>query len=214
MVIAIDGPAGAGKSTVARGVADAIGFTYLDSGAMYRCVALAAVRAGVDVGDGRAVGELARAIRIEPADGRVLLDGEDVTQAIRAAAVTAAASRVSVHPEVRRAMVARQRALIESGDYVAEGRDIGTVVSPDAPLKVFLTAAPEERARRRAAETEEEIGAVLAAHSARDARDRGREHGALRPASDSVEIDTTGLDVGEVTARVVALARERGLVSR
>ena len=214
MVIAIDGPAGAGKSTVARGVADALGFTYLDSGAMYRCVAFAALRAGVDVGDGPAVGELASAIRLEPADGRVLLDGEDVTQAIRAPEVTAAASRVSVHPEVRQAMIARQRALVESGHYVAEGRDIGTVVSPDAPLKVFLTASPEERARRRAAETGEEVDAVLAAHSARDARDRGREHGALRPARDSVEIDTTGLDVAEATARVVALARERGLGQR
>jgi CMP/dCMP kinase len=214
MVIAIDGPAGAGKSTVARGVADALGFTYLDSGAMYRCVALAALRAGVDVDHGRAVGELASAIRIEPADGRVLLDGEDVTQAIRAPEVTAAASRVSVHPAVRQAMVARQRALIESGDYVAEGRDIGTVVSPDAPLKVFLTASPEERAWRRAAETGEEFDDVLAAHSGRDARDREREHGALRPASDSVEIDTTGLEVGEATSRVVALARERGLVER
>jgi CMP/dCMP kinase len=212
MVIAIDGPAGAGKSTVARAVADALGFTYLDSGAMYRCVALAALHAGVDVDDPAAVGRLAREIRIEFAGDRVLLDGLDVTPEIRAPDVTAAASRVSVHPEVREAMVSQQRALIESGHYVAEGRDIGTVVSPDSPLKVFLTASPEERARRRAAETGEDLDAVLAAQSARDARDRGREHGALRPADDSVEIDTTGLDVAQVTQRVVALARERGLV--
>ena len=212
MVIAIDGPAGAGKSTVARAVANALGFTYLDSGAMYRCLALAAIRGGVDVDDARAVGRLARELRIEFADDRVLLDGQDVTEAIRAPEVTAAASRISVHPEVREAMVARQRALIENGDYVAEGRDIGTVVSPDAPLKVFLTASPDERARRRAAETGERMETVLASHSDRDARDSRREHGALRSANDSVEIDTTGLDAAQVAARVVALARERGLV--
>jgi cytidylate kinase len=213
MVIAIDGPAGAGKSTVARGVAEALGFTYLDSGAMYRCVALAALRASIDLDDAAAVGQLARGLRIEFAGERVLLDGTDVTDEIRTPDVTAAASRVSVHPEVREAMVARQRALIETGGYVAEGRDIGTVVSPDSPLKVFLTASPEERARRRAAQTGEEVQAVLAAQSARDARDSGREHGALRPASDSIEIDTTGLEVGQVVERVVALARERGLVA-
>ena len=211
MVIAIDGPAGAGKSTVARAVADALGITYLDSGAMYRCVALAALHAGLDPDDAEAVGRLARELRVQFDGDRVLLDGRDVAEEIRAPAVTTAASRVSVHPQVREAMVSRQRALIESGDYVAEGRDIGTVVSPDAPLKVFLTASPEERARRRAAESGEDLEAVLAAQAARDARDREREHGALRPADDSVEIDTTGLDVAEVAARVVALARERGL---
>jgi CMP/dCMP kinase len=213
MVIAIDGPAGAGKSTVARAVADALGFTFLDSGAMYRCVALAALRAGVDIDDGEAVGRLARELRVELDRDRVLLDGSDVTEEIRVPDVTATASRVSVHPRVREAMVARQRALIESGDYVAEGRDIGTVVSPDSPLKVFLTASPEERARRRAAESGDDIGEVLAAQSARDERDRGREHGALRAADDSVELDTTGMDVAQVTARIVDLARERGLSS-
>jgi len=212
MVIAIDGPAGAGKSTVARAVADALGITYLDSGAMYRCVGLAALRAGVDTDARAAVGRIAGETRIEFAGDRVLLDGRDVTQEIRAPDVSAAASRVSVHPEVREAMVARQRALIDSGDYVAEGRDIGTVVSPDAPLKVFLTASAEERARRRATQSGEAVDAVLAAQAARDARDRGRQYGALRPADDSVEVDTTGLDIPEVVARVVALARERGLV--
>jgi len=212
MVIAIDGPAGAGKSTVARAVADALGITYLDSGAMYRCVGLAALRAGVDIDAPLAVGRIAGEIRIGFAGDRVLLDGRDVTQEIRAPDVSAAASRVSVHPEVREAMVARQRALIDSGDYVAEGRDIGTVVSPDAPLKVFLTASAEERARRRAIQSGEAVDAVLAAQAARDARDRGRQYGALRPADDSVEVDTTGLDIPEVVARVVALARERGLV--
>jgi CMP/dCMP kinase len=212
MVIAIDGPAGAGKSTVARGVARALGLTYLDSGAMYRCVALAALRASADLDDPRQVGDIARRIEIEFGDGRVLLDGDGVTDEIRSPEVSAAASRVSVHPEVREAMVAQQRALIDMGDYVAEGRDIGTVVSPGAPLKIFLTATDAERARRRAAESGEEVEAVLAAQSARDARDRERAHGALRPADDSVEFDTTGLDADEVVERVVALARERGLV--
>jgi len=211
MVIAIDGPAGAGKSTVARGVSRALAITYLDSGAMYRTVALAALREGADPDDPGQLGELAGRIRIDLHDGRVLLDGEDVTDAIRTPEVSAVASRVSVHPRVREAMVAQQRTLIEGGDYVAEGRDIGTVVSPDSPLKIFLTASDEERARRRAAESGEDVEAVLAAQSARDARDRDREHGALRPADDSVELDTTGLDVGEVVERVVELARERGL---
>jgi cytidylate kinase len=212
MVIAIDGPAGAGKSTVARAVAEALGFTYLDSGAMYRCVALAALRAGADLDDAAAMGRLASEVRIELVGDRVLLGGSDVAEEIRSPEVSAAASRVSVHPEVREAMVARQRALIESGDFVAEGRDIGTVVSPDAPLKVFLTASPEERARRRAAESGQEVDAVLAAQSARDASDRDRDHGALRPADDSVEMDTTGQEVPQVAARIVDLARERGLV--
>jgi cytidylate kinase len=211
MVIAIDGPAGAGKSTVARGVAHALAITYLDSGAMYRTVALAAIREGADPDDREQLGALAGRIRIDLDDGRVLLDGEDVTDAIRTSEVSAAASRVSVHPEVREAMVSQQRTMIEAGDYVAEGRDIGTVVSPDSPLKIFLTASDEERARRRAAESGEDVEAVLAAQSARDARDREREHGALRPADDSVELDTTGLDVDHVVERVVELARERGL---
>jgi cytidylate kinase len=210
MVIAIDGPAGAGKSTVARGVADALGFTYLDSGAMYRSVALAAQECGVDPGDGPGLGRLAASLTIEPANG-VLLDGRDVSAAIRAPDVSAAASRVSVHSQVRAAMVERQRELIAGGDYVAEGRDIGTVVSPDSPLKVFLTASEEERARRRAADTGEPVEAVLQQIRSRDERDREREHGALRPADDSVELDTTGLEAEVVVAKVVALARERGL---
>jgi cytidylate kinase len=211
MVIAIDGPAGAGKSTVARAVAAALGFTYLDSGAMYRCVALAALGAGADLDDGEALGRLADGLEIGFRDGRVELDGRDVSGAIRDPRVTEAASRVSVHPPVRRAMVARQRALIAAGRYVAEGRDIGTVVSPEAPLKVFLTAGAEERARRRAAQSGEEESAVLAAQRERDGRDESREHGALRAAADAEEIDTTDLSRDEVVARVVALARERGV---
>jgi cytidylate kinase len=211
MVIAIDGPAGAGKSTVARGVARSLGFTYLDSGAMYRCVALAALRSEGDLDNPEEMGKLARRIAIEFGDGRILLDGDDVTDSIRSPEISAAASRASVHPEVREALVAQQRALIEAGDYVAEGRDIGTVVSPGAPLKIFLTATDSERARRRAAESGEDLEAVLAAQSARDARDRGRAHGALRPADDSIELDTTGLDADEVVEQVVRLARKRGL---
>jgi cytidylate kinase len=209
MVIAIDGPAGAGKSTVALAVARALGVAYLDSGAMYRSAALAALRSGASLDDGAALGSLVRGLRMTVADGRVSLDGEDVTKAIRTPEVSAAASRVSVHPEVREAMVQRQRALLAAGDYVAEGRDIGTVVSPDATLKVFLTASDAERARRRAAETGELPADVQAAQSVRDARDRGREHGALRPADDAVEIDTTGLSADEVAARIADLAAQR-----
>jgi CMP/dCMP kinase len=211
MVIAIDGPAGAGKSTVARALAARLGVTYLDSGAMYRAVALATLRAGADPDDPGRVGEIARGLELELDGEAVKVGGEDATAAIRTPEVSAAASRVSVHPEVRAAMVERQRAMIASADYVAEGRDIGTVVSPDAPLKVFLTASATERARRRAAETGEHSGEVLRAQADRDERDTVREHGALRAAEDSVEVDTTGLTVEEVVERIGALARERGL---
>jgi cytidylate kinase len=211
MVIAIDGPAGAGKSTVARALAERLGLTYLDSGAMYRCVALAALERGVELDDEGAVSELAGSLKIELDGNRVALDGSDVSAAIREPRVSGASSRASVHPGVREAMVARQRELIASGRYVAEGRDIGTVVSPEAPLKVFLTASPEERARRRAEQTGEEPAAVLVAQRERDARDVGREHSALRAAEDAVELDTTGLAQEEVVDRVVTLARQRGL---
>jgi len=214
MVIAIDGPAGAGKSTVARAVAAELGFTYLDSGAMYRCVALAAREAGVAADDAAGLGALAAGLEIGFDGRRVLLDGRDVSDAIRTPEVSADASRVSVHPAVREAMVDRQRELIAAGRYVAEGRDIGTVVSPDSPLKVFLTASDEERARRRAAETGEDVETVLAAQKARDARDTEREHGALRAAADAVQLDTTGLSLQEVVGRVVALAQERDLAAR
>ena len=211
MVIAIDGPAGAGKSSVARDVAVRLGFTFLDSGAMYRCVALATLQADADPDDDEAVTRLAAGLEIGFDGDRVLLGDRDVSRAIRTPEVTVAASRVSVHPGVREAMVARQRALIEAGSYVAEGRDIGTVVSPEAPLKVFLTASDAERARRRARQSGEDFESVLAAQRDRDARDREREYGALRAAEDAVELDTTELRRDEVVARVVALARERGL---
>jgi cytidylate kinase len=200
MVVAIDGPAGAGKSTVARAVAAALGFTYLDSGAMYRCVALAWLSLGGSV----APGEVAADVRIQLGD-RVLLDGRDVTDAIRAPEVSEAASRVAADPAVRLAMVAQQRRLMDSGDWVAEGRDIGTVVRPDAEVKVFLTASPQERARRRAAELGEDVEQVLAEQRVRDERDLTRADSPLRPADGSVELDTTGLSLDQVVARVVAL---------
>jgi cytidylate kinase len=196
MLIAIDGPAGAGKSTVARAVADALGFTYLDSGAMYRAVALAELRGAAD--------PLACAIGLK--DGRVTLDGEDVSAAIRTPQVSARASEVAARPEVRRALVERQRELIAAGDYVAEGRDIGTVVAPGAELKVFLTAAPAERARRRAAEMGVHAAGVLADQRVRDERDATRAHSPLQAAEDAVEVDTTGLGIDEVVARIVELA--------
>jgi cytidylate kinase len=211
MVIAIDGPAGAGKSTVARGVAAALGFTYLDSGAMYRCVALAGVERGADLGDAEAMGALARSLAVSFDGPTVLLDGEDVSAAIREPRVTEASSLVSVHPGVREAMVAGQRELIAAGRYVAEGRDIGTVVSPDSPLKVFLTASEEERARRRAEQTRDDFAEVLASQRERDERDATREHSALRAAEDAVELDTTTLALDDVVAQIVTLARDRGL---
>src|ERR671917_664463 len=155
MVIAIDGPAGAGKSTVARAVADRLGYTYLDTGAMYRCVALAVTERGGEPA------ELAEAVEIELGE-RVLLDGRDVTDAIRAPAVSEAASRVSADLGVRLALVRKQQALLRHGDWVAEGRDIGTVVCPDAQVKVFLTASPEVRAQRRAEELDADYDTVLA----------------------------------------------------
>ncbi len=202
MVIAIDGPAGAGKSSVARAVADALAFTYLDSGAMYRSVALAAIESGADPA------QVAAQVRIE-LGARVLLDGRDVTEAIRTPEVSQAASRVAADPEVRVAMVAEQRRLMSSGDWVAEGRDIGTVVVPDAEVKVYLTASPHERARRRAAELGIDPQAVLAEQTLRDQRDITREDSPLRPAEGAVQLDTTGLSLDEVVARVVSLVPSR-----
>jgi cytidylate kinase len=167
VVIAIDGPAGAGKSTVARAVGRRLGFTYLDSGAMYRAVALAALRRGA------APGEIAAGLRIELGD-RVLLDGDDVTDEIRTPEVSEAASVAAADPAVRAAMVAEQRRLMSAGDWVAEGRDIGTVVVPDAAVKVFLTASAEARAARRARELGVDEQTVLADQTIRDQRDMAR----------------------------------------
>jgi CMP/dCMP kinase len=211
MVIAIDGPAGAGKSTVARAVARALGFIYLDSGAMYRAVALAALDRGIDPDDGERLGELAWGLDIDFQGDTIRLGGKPVEGRIRSPEVTVAASRVSVHPQVRQAMVKRQRELIAAGNYVAEGRDIGTVVSPDSPLKVFLTANEEERARRRAAESGESIGRVQEAIRDRDRRDRERADSPLLAAKESIDIDTTDLTPDQVVERIVTLARDRGI---
>jgi CMP/dCMP kinase len=201
MVVAIDGPAGAGKSSVARAVASKLGYTYLNSGAMYRSVALAAMREHV------MPAVIADDVHIELGE-RVLLDGRDVTSEIRAPEVSEAASRAAADPAVRKAMVAQQRRLLGAGNWVAEGRDIGTVVAPDAPVKVFLTADPAERARRRAAELGVDPATVLAEQTLRDERDRSREHSPLAPAPGAVVLDTTGLTLEEVTARVVGLVRK------
>jgi cytidylate kinase len=192
MVVAIDGPAGAGKSTVARALAQALGFTYLDSGAMYRAVALQALRNGG-----------------EPADEARGLDTNLLTSPdIRTPEVSDAASRVATDPAVRSALVERQRELMADGDWVAEGRDIGTVVVPDAAVKVFLTADPGERARRRAAELGADPGVVLQDQTLRDEQDRTREHSPLRPAPGAVEVDTTGQTIDQVVERIVALVGE------
>ena len=211
MVIAIDGPAGAGKSTVAEGVARALGFTYLDSGAMYRAVALAALERGIDPDDGERLGELAWELDIDFVGDTIRLDGKPVEGRIRSPEVTLASSRISVHPQVRQALVKRQRELIAAGDYVAEGRDIGTVVSPDSPLKVFLTADEGERARRRAADSGEPVDEVRTAIRERDRRDQDRADSPLRQAEGAVEIDTTDLTPDQVVERIAALARDREL---
>jgi cytidylate kinase len=199
MVVAIDGPAGAGKSTVARAVARELGFAHLNTGAMYRCVALLALAAPQ-----AQPAQLARAARIDPGE-RVLLDGRDVTEAIRAPEVSAAASRVASDPAVRAVLVAAQRELIAHGDWVVEGRDIGTVVAPDAELKVFLTASPEERARRRAAERGADQQQVVEALQVRDVRDSTLGRSVLQSAPDAVAIDTTELTLPEVVSRVVGI---------
>jgi CMP/dCMP kinase len=201
MVIAIDGPAGAGKSTVARAVADRLAFTYLDTGAMYRCVALAVTERG---GEPAAVAE---GLEIELGD-RVLLDGRDVTEEIRTPAVSQASSQVSSDPGVRAALVRKQQQLLQEGDWVAEGRDVGTVVCPDAAVKVFLTASPEVRAQRRAEELGVDLETVLAEQLERDARDREREHSPLVPANDAVPVDTSDLDFGGVVDQILTLVVE------
>jgi cytidylate kinase len=201
MVIAIDGPAGAGKSTVARAVAERLGFTYLDTGAMYRCVGLAASEHDAPAG------EIAERIAIEVGE-RVLVDGRDVTEAIRAPGISAAASRVAADPAVRAALVRKQQAIVAEGNWVAEGRDIGSVVAPEAEVKVFLHADPAERARRRAADLGLPVEEVLARQRERDLRDSTSGRSTLEPAADAVPVDTTGLTLDEVVDQIVTLAVE------
>jgi cytidylate kinase len=224
MIIAIDGPAGSGKSTVAREVARRLGFTYLDSGAMYRAVTLAALDRRADLDDGSALGRVADALDIElhrrdDDNAQVIVDGRDVSDAIREPRVTGASSRVAAHPEVRRAMLAKQRDLIAAGNYVVEGRDIGTVVAPDAPVKAFLTADAGERARRRAAELERrgtsiQEADVRSAIEERDKLDSTRSAAPLRQAEDAELIDTTGMTAEAVADRIVGLAERARAASR
>src|SRR3954470_7948608 len=201
MVIAIDGPAGAGKSTVARAVAERLGFTYLDTGAMYRCVGLASTR------EDTAPGELAKRINIQLGE-KVRLDGEDVTTTIREPGVSEAASRVAADPQVREALVTKQREILSSGDWVAEGRDIGSVVAPHAEVKVFLHAHPEERARRRASQVGLDVQEVLNRQRTRDARDSSAGRATLEPHEGAIELDTTELTLEAVIEKIVALAHE------
>jgi cytidylate kinase len=201
MVIAIDGPAGAGKSTVARAVAERLGFTYLDTGAMYRSVALGALESG-DPPE-----QVAERADIELGD-RVRLDGRDVTDAIRATEVSAEASRIAALPAVRAALVRRQQDALADGDWVAEGRDIALVVAPDAEVKVFLFADPAERAQRRAAQTGADPQTVLREQAERDERDQSDGRTVLEPAPDAIPVDTTALSVDAVVDQIATLVVE------
>ena len=207
-VIAIDGPAASGKGTVAARVAQALGFHLLDSGALYRLVALAALRTGVPVDDAAALGRLAASLEVRFEPGRVLLSGDDVTREIREEAVSEVASRVAVHPSVRRALIDRQRAFRRAPGLVADGRDMGTVLFPDAATKVFVTATPEARAERRYKQLIEKgistnIEGLLHEIRMRDARDGERAAAPLRPADDAVILDTTDLTIDTAVAFVL-----------
>ena len=211
MIIAVDGPAGSGKSTVARALATVLSLRHIDTGAMYRALALKAIRTGVDPADPSAVSTLMDKTSIELASDRVLLDGEEVTGAIRDDEVTTAASLVAQHPEVRRWMVANQRRIVEedSAGAVVEGRDIGTVVLPHADLKVFLTADEAERVRRRAQQSGVPHTETHQDLASRDARDAGRRASPLRAAKDAVIVDSTNLTVQQVIQRLLQILGER-----
>lgn len=211
IIVAIDGPAGAGKSTLARRVADKLGFLYINTGAMYRAVALWAMRLNVATSDMHRLEQLAEAAQIELAanEDRVMLNGEDVSEAIRGPEVSQAASQVSAVPGVRRALLAMQRKMAETSSVVMEGRDIGSVVFPHAQVKIFLDADPKERARRRAAEMDASIDSVVGELNQRDERDRQRKEAPLVQAPDAQLVDTTGLSLEEVEEIVLRLVRAR-----
>ncbi len=210
-VVAIDGPAGAGKSTIAKLLADKLSYRYVDTGAIYRAVALVALLAGVDLDDAAAVGTIAAGCDIRTSAGTVTLDGDDVTTRIRAADVTRAVSRVAAHPSVREALIGIQRGEAARGDVVMEGRDIGSVVVPDAEVKVFLTASVEERARRRWEQDGRhgEIADIEAAIVERDARDSQRSSAPLVIPEGAVEVDTTGRTISEVVDEIAVLVEPR-----
>jgi len=216
VIVAIDGPAGAGKSTVARRVAEKLGFTYINTGAIYRTVALWAIRVGVDLNDMHRLEQLAKEAKIEFAtdNGRVTLNSEDVTEAIRDPRVSEAASKVSAVPGVRRALLALQRSMAEQNSVVMEGRDIGSIVFPQAQVKIFLDADPKERARRRALELQGEgqrgdFQTVSGEMKERDERDRWRSESPLVQAPDAELVDTTGLSLEQVEEAVLRVVRAR-----
>ena len=224
-VIALDGPSGSGKSTVARGVAQALGWRYVDTGATYRAATLAVLRSGTELGDADAVtdvvGSAAIDLSTDPGTAGVRLDGEDVTAVVRGPEVTAAVSAVSAVPAVRSQLVALQRRLAGEAGAVLEGRDIGTAVFPDAPVKVFLDASAEVRAARRAGDTDAGVSvvtgqvavdAVAADLARRDRLDSSRTTSPLLAAQDAVHLDSSALDAAAVVERVLAMAREAGLV--
>ncbi len=213
-VIAIDGPAGSGKGTVAKGVANRLGWHLLDSGALYRVVALTAVRRGMDLSDAPALAAMATRLHIAFADAKVLVDGADATAAIRAPEIDAPASKVAALPAVRTALLAVQRGFRRPPGLVADGRDMGTVVFPDAALKIFLDATPEARAERRLRQLRERgddaiPSATLAAMRERDQRDRQRAVAPLAPAADAVVIDSTALSADDVIGQVLTLVHGR-----
>jgi len=209
-VIAIDGPAGAGKSTIARALAARLGLDYLDTGAMYRAVTFAAVERGLSVDDVPAVAALARSLRLDVGEHGVLVDGADATAAIRTPAITAAVSAVAANSEVRAELRARQqRWAAEHGGGVIEGRDIGSVVFPDARIKLYLTASPRVRAERRVAEAGGDIDEIERAIAVRDGKDLTRVDSPLREAHGAVVVDTTGLSIDEVLDEIEALLKER-----
>jgi CMP/dCMP kinase len=215
-IIAIDGPSGAGKGTIARAVASRLGYRHVDTGAMYRALAWKAVHERLDLTDEEAVAALAERARFEIGDGVVRVDGHDVAAAIRTAEMDQAAAAVARQPRVRAILVARQRTLGAGGGVVMEGRDIGTAVFPDAPLKVYLDASPEERARRRANDPAHAAGRgataiqdVATALQTRDLSDRTRAASPLLQAPDAVAIDTTGIPIDEVVQQVLSLVAER-----
>ncbi len=213
VVIAVDGPAASGKGTFAQGVARTLGFHYLDSGSLYRLVALKALEAGIALDDEPGLAQVAETLNSRFVDGRIMLDGVDASAAVRTEAVGAAASRVAVVTGVRRALLARQRAFRRSPGLVADGRDMGTVVFPDAALKIYITASPEERASRRYKQLIEKgisvtLDSLLRDIRERDDRDSSRAAAPLKPAADAIILDTTGLTIEAGVAVVLERYRE------